>query len=88
VKCIFIGYSVDVKGYNLWDLISRIFLYKRKVDFREVKYSPILVQLEEDWKKLLVQQPPKTEKDEHENEYEVHDGPDEEECLESLEEEE
>jgi hypothetical protein len=63
-------------------------LYRRNVIFREVKPSPIVVQLEEDEKKLVVQLPPKTKKVEPENEQEVHDGPDEEEGSESLEEEE
>jgi hypothetical protein len=63
-------------------------LYRRNVIFREVKPSPIVVQLEEDEKKSVVQLPPKTEKVELENEQEVHDGPDEEEGSKSLEEEE
>ena len=50
--------------------------------------SPIVVQLEYDERKLVVQLPSKIEKTEPENEQEVHDRPNEEEGLEILEEEE
>jgi len=88
VKFIFISYGASVNGYNLWDPIIRKVLYSRNFIFKEVKYSPIVVLMEEDKKKSKFQLPTKTKKVELENEQEVHDGPDEEEGLESLEEEE
>eukprot|EP00253_Pinus_taeda_P033408 PITA_33408 len=37
-KCIFIGYMDCLKGYKLWNLITRKVVYNRDVVFREVKY--------------------------------------------------
>jgi len=36
-KCIFIGYKDHLKGYKLWNPISRKVVYNRDVVFREVK---------------------------------------------------
>ena len=51
VKCIFIGYSGDVKGYKLWDLVNRKVLYRKNVIFRELTPSPIVLQPNEKEKK-------------------------------------
>jgi hypothetical protein len=88
MKCIFIGYGVGVKGYKLWDPVAGKVLYRRMLFSEKLSPSPIVVQPEEDEKKLVVQLPPKTEKVEPKNEQEVHDGPDEEEGSESSKEEE
>ena len=37
-KCIFIGYKDGLKGYKLWNLVTKKALYSRDVVFREVKY--------------------------------------------------
>lgn len=36
-KCIFIGYKDGLKGYNLWNLVTRKVVYNQDVVFREVK---------------------------------------------------
>ena len=36
-KCIFIGYKDGLKGYKLWNLVTRKVVYSRDVAFREVK---------------------------------------------------
>ena len=36
-KCIFIGYKVGMKGYKLWNPITKKIVYSRDVVFREVK---------------------------------------------------
>ena len=36
-KCIFIGYKYGLKGYKLWNLVTRKVVYSRDVVFREVK---------------------------------------------------
>ena len=36
-KCIFIGYKDGLKGYKLWNLVTRKVVYSRDVLFREVK---------------------------------------------------
>ena len=36
-KCIFIGYKDGLKGYKLWNLVTRKVVYSRDVVFREVK---------------------------------------------------
>ena len=36
-KCIFIGYKDGLKGYNLWNRVTRKVVYNRDVVFREVK---------------------------------------------------
>ncbi len=36
-KCIFIGYKDGLKGYNLWNPVTRKVLYSRDVVFKEVK---------------------------------------------------
>ena len=36
-KCIFIGYKDGIKGYKLWNPITRKAVYSRDVVFREVK---------------------------------------------------
>ena len=51
VKCIFIGYSVGVKGYKLWDPVACKVLYSRNVIFRELTSSPIVLQPDEKEKK-------------------------------------
>lgn len=35
-KCIFIGYKIRVKGYKLWNPVTRKEVYSRDVIFREV----------------------------------------------------
>jgi len=37
VKCIFIGYKEEMKGYKLWDPTSRRTMYSGDVVFIEVK---------------------------------------------------
>jgi len=37
-KCIFIGYKDGLKGYKLWNPVTRKVMYSRDVVFREVKY--------------------------------------------------
>jgi hypothetical protein len=49
----FIDYDIGVKGYKIYDLISRIVFHIRNVPFREVKPSPIMVQVEDDEKSML-----------------------------------
>ena len=66
VKCIFMGYSVGVKGYKLWDPMACKVLYRRNVIFRELTYSPIVLQPDEKEKKEdIVQFPHTPEKTEH-----------------------
>ena len=36
-KCIFVGYKDGIKGYKLWNLVTRKIVYSRDVVFREVK---------------------------------------------------
>ena len=36
-KCIFIGYKDGIKGYKLWNPVTRKVVYSRDVVFREVK---------------------------------------------------
>jgi len=36
-KCIFIRYKDGLKGYELWNLVTRKVMYNRDVVFREVK---------------------------------------------------
>ena len=36
-KCIFIGYKDGLKGYELWNPVTRKVMYNRDVVFREVK---------------------------------------------------
>ena len=36
-KCIFIGYKDGLKGYNLWNQVTRKVVYSQNVVFREVK---------------------------------------------------
>jgi len=36
-KCIFIGYKDGLKGYKLWNPVTRKVVYSRDVVFREVK---------------------------------------------------
>jgi hypothetical protein len=68
VKCIFIGYSVGVKGYKLWDPVACKVLYSRNVIFRELTSSPIVLQPDEKEKKEdIVQFPPTPEKTEQKN---------------------
>ena len=88
VKCIFIGHGVGVKGYKLWDLMVKRVLYSINVIFREVNLAPIVVQLIEDKKKLVVHLPPRIENVKPKNEQEVDDGFEKLEGSESLEEEE
>ena len=66
MKCIFIGYSVGVKGYKLWDPVACKVLYSRNVIFRELTSSPIVLQPDEKEKKEdIVQFPLTPEKTEH-----------------------
>ena len=39
-KCIFIGYKDSMKGYKLWNLVTKEIVYSRDVVFREVKKVP------------------------------------------------
>ena len=36
-KCIFVGYKDGIKGYRLWNPVTRKIVYSRDVVFREVK---------------------------------------------------
>ena len=36
-KCIFIGYNDGVKGYKLWNPVTRKIVYSQDVVFREVE---------------------------------------------------
>ena len=82
VKFIFIGYSVGVKGYKLWDLVTSKVLHTRNVIFRELTSSPIVLQPNEKEKeKDVVQLPPTPEK----NEQRDRDGSDDEESSSSSE---
>ena len=36
-KCIFVGYKDGIKGYKLWNLVTREIVYSRDVVFKEVK---------------------------------------------------
>ena len=36
-KCIFIGYKDSLKGYKLWNLVTRKVVYSQDVVFKEVK---------------------------------------------------
>ena len=69
VKCIFIGYSVGVKGYKLWDPVACKVLYRRNVIFRDLTSSPIVLQPDEKEKKEDIVQfpltPEKTEQKDH-----------------------
>ena len=61
VRYIFILYGVAVKGYRISYHVDGNVFYTRNVNFREVKPSPIVVELKEDDKKKLVQLPPDRE---------------------------
>ena len=37
-KCIFIGYKDGVKGYKLWNLITKKIVYSRDVIFKEARF--------------------------------------------------
>jgi len=37
-KCIFIGYKDGLKGYKLWNPVTRKVVYNRAAVFKEVKY--------------------------------------------------
>ena len=37
-KCIFIGYKDGLKGYKLWNPVTRNVVYNQDVVFREVTY--------------------------------------------------
>ena len=39
-KCIFIGYKDGMKGYKIWNRITKKTIYSRYVVFREVKEFP------------------------------------------------
>jgi hypothetical protein len=39
-KCIFISYKDGIKGYKLWNPLTKKIIYSRDVVFREVKYVP------------------------------------------------
>ena len=39
-KCIFIGYKYGMKGYKLWNPITKKIVYSRDAVFREVKEVP------------------------------------------------
>ena len=39
-KCIFIGYKDGMKGYKIWNPITKKTVYSRDVEFREVKEIP------------------------------------------------
>ena len=39
-KCIFIGYKYGMKGYKLWNLVTKKIVYNRDVVFREAKEVP------------------------------------------------
>ena len=39
-KCIFIGYKDGMKGYKLWNPVTKNIVYSRDVVFREVKEVP------------------------------------------------
>jgi hypothetical protein len=36
-KCIFVGYKDGIKGYKLWNPVTRKIVYSQDVVFREVK---------------------------------------------------
>ena len=40
-KCMFIGYKYGMKGYNIWNPITKNIVYSWDVVFREVKEVPI-----------------------------------------------
>ena len=40
-KCIFIGYKDGMKGYNIWNPVTKNTVYSQDVVFREVKEFPI-----------------------------------------------
>ena len=39
-KCIFIGYKYGMKGYKIWNSVTKKTIYCRDVVFREVKEVP------------------------------------------------
>ena len=39
-KCIFIGYKDGMKGYKIWNLVTKKNVYSQDVVFREVKEVP------------------------------------------------
>ena len=39
-KCIFIGYKYGMKGYNIWNPITKNIVYNQDVVFREFKEVP------------------------------------------------
>ena len=39
-KCIFVGYKDGIKGYKLWNIVTRKIVYSRDLVFREVKSTP------------------------------------------------
>lgn len=46
VKCICISYGIGVKGYKLWNHVTKTFIYNRSVIFRDLKPSSVDLQLE------------------------------------------
>ena len=40
-KCIFVGYKYGIKGYKLWNHITRKIVYSQDVVFKEVKRTSI-----------------------------------------------
>jgi hypothetical protein len=55
VKCIFIGYKEEMKGYKIWDLASRKIVYSRYVVFIEIRRKfefKVVVQTENDPEKV------------------------------------
>ena len=68
VKCIFIKYSVNVKGYKLWDLVIGKVLYRRNVIFRDLTPSIVLQPNEKEKKEDIIKllpTPKKTEPKDH-----------------------
>lgn len=57
VRSIFIGYGVSVKGYKLQDLVAKKVLFNNSVIFREMRPFTIVLQLEKEEKKEVVQVP-------------------------------
>ena len=53
-KCIFIGYKYDMKGYNIWNHVTKDTIYSRDVVFREVKEVPrqVVTPMEKELEKI------------------------------------
>lgn len=62
MKCIFIGYNYDVKGYKLWDLVAQKAIHSRSDIFREIKYPSITLQLEQTKQEDVTQFPSMSER--------------------------